>query len=160
VEVRQIAGEMKDQITLLAGSDVDILSEGSLDYPNSLLKQFDIDVASPHAALSQDDAAVTRRLLQATHNPYVTIIGHPTGRLIGRRAGLHPDMRQIDAAAAQRRIALEINANSWRLGLRDTHARLAIDAGVKLAINTDAHGPADLDQLIYGVLTARRAGAT
>ncbi len=159
-DVRAVAAEMRKSIAILAGSEVDILSDGSLDYPDSLLKQLDIVVASPHAALSQDGATATKRLLRAIENPWVTILGHPTGRLVGRREGLHPDIRQIVAAAKQRGIALEINANHWRLDLRDAHARLAVEAGVKLAINTDAHGPADLDQLLYGVLTARRAGAT
>jgi DNA polymerase (family 10) len=159
-DVRAVAAQMKKTITVLAGSEVDILSDGSLDYPDSLLKQLDIVVASPHAALSQDGATATKRLLRAIDNPWVTILGHPTGRLVGRREGLHPDIHQLVVAAKQRGIAMEINANHWRLDLRDAHARLAIEAGVKLAINTDAHGPADLDQLLYGVLTARRAGAT
>ena len=158
--VRDVADDLKDTITLLCGSEVDILADGTLDYPDSLLKELDIVVASPHNALRQEPDIATKRLVRAIKNPYVTIIGHPTGRLIGRREGISPDIRQIISAAADRGIALEINANNWRLDLRDTHARAAIDAGVKLAINTDAHGPADLDQLAYGVLTARRAGAT
>ena len=158
--IRRVNEELKGTITVLAGSEVDILADGSLDYPDSLLKELDLVVASPHNALTQDPAKATKRLLKAIDNRYITIVGHPTGRLIGRREGLSPDMRKVIAAAAQRGIALEINANSWRLDLRDTHARAAIEAGVKLAINTDAHGPADLDQLVYGVLTARRAGAT
>lgn len=158
--VRDVAAELKGTIQLLAGSEVDILSDGRLDYPNSLLKALDIVVASPHVALSQDAATATKRLLKAMDNPYVTILGHPTGRLINRRQGLSPDMKKLIDAAAQRGVAMELNANHYRLDLRDTHARAAIEAGVKLAINTDAHGPADFDQLIYGILTARRAGAT
>ena len=158
--IREVARELKDTITVLAGSEVDIHADGKLDYPDSLLNELDVVVASPHSALTQDPAKATKRLLKAIEHPYVTILGHPTGRLIGRREGLNPDMRSLIQAAAQRGIALEINANSWRLDLRDTHARLAIEAGVKLAINTDAHGPADMDQLAYGILTARRAGAT
>ena len=125
-----------------------------------MLKELDVVVASPHAALSQDPAKCTKRFLKAMENSYITIMGHPTGRLIGRREGLSPDMSELFKAAAQRDIAMEINANHWRLDLRDTHARAAIAAGVKLSINTDAHGPADLNQLQYGILTARRAGAT
>ncbi|MEE9213055.1 MAG: DNA polymerase/3'-5' exonuclease PolX, partial [Phycisphaeraceae bacterium] len=159
-DIHAVAAQMKGTITVLAGSEVDILANGKLDYPNSLLKQLDIVVASPHSALSQDTAKATARLLKAIQNPYVTMVAHPTGRLINRREGLSPDMKRVIAAAAERGIALEINANSWRLDLRDSHARAAIEAGVKLSINTDAHGPGDLDQLIYGVLTARRAGAT
>ncbi len=159
-DIHAVAAQMKGTITVLAGSEVDILANGKLDYPNSLLKQLDIVVASPHSALSQDTAKATARLLKAIQNPYVTMVAHPTGRLINRGEGLSPDMKRVIAAAAERGIALEINANSWRLDLRDSHARAAIEAGVKLSINTDAHGPGDLDQLIYGVLTARRAGAT
>jgi len=158
-DVRDVAGQLQGKITVLAGSEVDILADGRMDYPNSLLKELDVVVASPHNALTQDDAKATKRLLRAIDNPYVTIMGHPTGRLIGRREGLHPNMKQLIGAAASRGIAMEINANSWRLDLNDVNARAAIDTGVKLAINTDAHGPGDLDQLIYGILTARRACA-
>ncbi|MFA9478290.1 DNA polymerase/3'-5' exonuclease PolX [Phycisphaerales bacterium AB-hyl4] len=158
-DVRAVAKEMKGKINVLAGSEVDILIDGKLDYPDSLLRELDIVVASPHASLAQEPAKATKRLLKAIENRYVTILGHATGRIVNRRAGLHPDMKKLVEAAAQRGIAMEINANHYRLDLRDTHARLALEHGVKLSINTDAHGPADLDQLIYGVLTARRAGA-
>lgn len=158
--VRVVAKKLQGKITVLAGSEVDILSDGKLDYPDELLAELDVVVASPHAALSQEPKKATARLLKAIENPYVTMIGHPTGRLVLRREGLSPDMEALIKAAAQRGIALEINANHWRLDLRDTHARLALEHGVKLAINTDAHGEGDLSQLPYGVLTARRAGAT
>ncbi|MEX0885670.1 MAG: DNA polymerase/3'-5' exonuclease PolX [Phycisphaeraceae bacterium] len=158
--VREAAAELDGRIRLLAGAEVDILSDGKLDYPDSVLATLDVVVASPHAALSQEPAKATRRLLKAIENRYVTILGHPTGRLVNRREGLHPDIKQVAAAAAQRGIAVEVNANHHRLDLRDVHARVALEAGCKLAINTDAHGHADLDQLVYGVLTARRAGAT
>ena len=158
-DVRAVAQTVKNTIKVLAGSEVDILADGALDYPDTVLAQLDLVVASPHIALGQDSAKATKRLLKAIDNPYVTLIGHPTGRIIGRRAGISPDMKQVITAAARRGIALEINANSWRLDLNDINARWAIEAGVKLAINTDAHGPQDMEQLIYGVLTARRAGA-
>ncbi|MCE9589500.1 MAG: DNA polymerase/3'-5' exonuclease PolX [Planctomycetes bacterium] len=159
-DVHEVAASMKGKIRILAGSEVDILADGTLDYPNSVLRELDLVVASPHAALSQDPEKATKRLLRAINNPSVTIIGHATGRLINRREGLHPEMKALFAAAAERGIAFEINANSYRLDLRDAHARAALEAGVKLAINTDAHGPPDLNELIYGVMTARRAGAT
>lgn len=159
-EIRKVAKKLKDTITVLAGSEVDILANGDLDYPDELLAELDIVVASPHAALSQEAKSATKRLIKAIENPHVDIVGHPTGRLIGRREGLSPDMTAVIQAAADTDTALEINANHWRLDLRDAHARSAIEAGVKLAIDTDAHGPADLDQLRYGILTARRAGAT
>ena len=158
--VRKVAKKLEGKITVLAGSEVDILTDGSLDYPDELLAELDVVVASPHAALSQDPKKATKRFLKAIENPYVTMIGHPTGRLVLRREGLSPDIEALCKAAAERGIAMEINANHWRLDLRDTHARVALDHGVKLAINTDAHGPADPLQLPYGVLTARRAGAT
>ncbi|MEM1211221.1 MAG: DNA polymerase/3'-5' exonuclease PolX [Planctomycetota bacterium] len=160
VAVREVAAKLKGKIRVLAGSEVDILADGKLDYPDSLLAELDVVVASPHAALTQDPKKATARLLKAIENPHVTVLGHPTGRLILRREGLSPDIPKLCQACAEQGIAMEINANHYRLDLRDTHARAALDHGCKLAINTDAHGPADLGQLRYGVLTARRAGAT
>ncbi len=158
--VREVAQKLKGQITVLAGSEVDILSDGRLDYPDELLAELDIVVASPHAALTQDPDKATKRLLKAIDNPYVTLIGHPTGRLVNRREGLSPDMDALFKAAAVRGIALEINASPYRLDLRDTHAHTWVhDHGGKLSINTDAHQESNLDNLRFGVLTARRAGA-
>ncbi len=159
-KIRAAAKRYEGKLTILAGSEVDILADGTLDYADDLLAELDIVVASPHAALTQEPKAATARLLKAIENPYVTIMGHPTGRLINRREGLSPDMGKLIDAAKERGIALEINANHWRLDLRDSHARLAIESGVMLAIDTDAHGPGDMDELKYGILTARRAGAT
>jgi len=159
-DVRKVGEALKDDIVILAGSEVDILASGALDYEDELLAELDLVVASPHAALSQDPDKATDRILAAIENPHVSIIGHATGRLIGRREGLSPDMGKLFEAGAKRGIAFEINANHYRLDLRDTHAKAALKAGCKLSINTDAHGPADLDQLRYGILTARRAGAT
>jgi DNA polymerase (family 10) len=154
------AAEAAAGIEVLAGAEVDILADGRLDYPDEVLAGLDVVIASPHAALSQDPATCTRRLLRAIAHPQVHILGHPTGRLIGRRAGLDPDVEALVQAAARHGTALEINANSWRLDLRDTHVRAAVAAGALLAINTDAHGPADFDQLRYGVLTGRRGWLT
>lgn len=158
--IKAAAKVYKGRLTILAGSEVDILADGSLDYADELLAELDVVVASPHAALSQEPKVATKRMLKAMENRYVTIMGHPTGRLINRREGLSPDMPQLIAAAKDRGIAMEINANHWRLDLRDSHARLALKSGVKLAIDTDAHGPGDMDELKYGILTARRSGAT
>lgn len=158
-DVAEARAKLADRIHILAGSEVDILSDGRLDFPDTLLAQLDIVVASPHAALSQNPAQATKRLLRAIENPYVTILGHPTGRLINRREGLRPDIKEVAHAAAEHQVALEINANSWRLDLRDVHARVALEAGARLAINTDAHSADHLDELMYGVMTARRAGA-
>jgi len=158
-EVRRVAEALAGTIRVLAGAEVDILADGSLDYEDALLAELDLVVASPHAALGQGPEAATDRLLRAIEHPAVTILGHPTGRLIGRREGLSPRMDRIIEAARARGIALEVNAHARRLDLRDAHAREAIEAGVKLALNTDAHGPEDFEQRVYGLATCRRAGA-
>jgi len=150
------AREEVSGITILAGSEVDILSDGSLDYDDELLAKLDIVIASPHAALSQEPAAATKRLLRAIEHPLVHVLGHPTGRIVLRRAGLAPDMATLIAAAKQHNVALEINAHWMRLDLRDTHVRQSVDAGCVLAINCDIHHPDDFDNLRFGVLTARR----
>ncbi len=145
-------------IKILAGAEVDILADGRLDYEDELLAELDVVVASPHAALRQDPKAATERLLAAIRHPLVHIIGHPTGRFVGRRQGLEPDMSALFEAAAEHDTALELNANWNRLDLRDTHLRGALEAGCRIAINTDAHREEHLDNLTYGILTARRAG--
>lgn len=147
-------------ITILAGSEVDIHADGTLDYDDDLLAMLDIVVASPHASLRQEPAVATARLLKAIEHPLVHIIGHPTGRIIGQREGLEPAMGELVAAAAQHNTALEINANWLRLDLRDAHVRLALSAGCLIAINCDTHRPPDADNLRYGVQTGARAGLT
>jgi DNA polymerase (family 10) len=154
--VRAVASRTRG-ITILAGSEVDILADGRLDYDDAILKQLDIVVASPHTALSQDPETATKRLLAAIRNPYVHILGHPTGRIVNQRAGLSPDIATIVAAAKEHNVALEINAHWARLDLRDSHARAATDAGCLIAVNCDAHSVEDFDNLPFGVLTARRA---
>lgn len=148
-----------DGITLLAGSEVDILADGRLDYDDEILALLDVVVASPHVALRQDPETATSRLCAAARHPLVHIVGHPTGRLIPSRKGLEPDMERLVEAAIEGGTALEINSNPHRLDLRDVHARMAIEAGCRLAIDTDAHRAEHLAFLRYGVLTARRAGA-
>lgn len=143
-------------ITILAGSEVDILADGTLDYDDELLAKLDIVVASPHHALSQEPDAATARLLKAISHPLVHILGHPTGRLINRRKGLDPDMPALIAAAKKRRTALEINSHWMRLDLRDAHVRAARDAGCLIAIDCDVHDESDFDCLPFGVATARR----
>lgn len=160
IEAVRNANAARDDITILAGSEVDILGDGQLDYPDELLAELDLVVASPHHALSQDEAKATARLIAAIENPYVHIIGHPTGRLVNRREGLSPLMKDLFKAAAETKTVLEINAHPLRLDLRDIHARAAIEAGCKLAINTDAHTRGDFDHLRFGILTARRAWAS
>jgi DNA polymerase (family 10) len=153
--VRQAQGRFEG-IRVLAGSEVDILADGALDYDDDLLAELDIVVASPHAALSQESAVATARLVRAIEHPATRVLGHPTGRLVSRRKGLEPDMKAVFQAARACGVALEINAHWLRLDLRDTHVRGAVEAGCLIAIDCDVHDPADFDNLEYGVLTARR----
>ncbi len=158
-QIRQISERLKT-IKLLAGCEVDILADGHLDFEDAVLKELDYVVASPHVALKQDSEKSTVRLLRAIENRYVTFIGHPTGRLINARAGLPLDFERIFKAAAQSGTAMEINAGWPRLDLSDLHARAALEAGVKLSVNTDSHSIDQLDQLELGIGVARRAWAT
>jgi DNA polymerase (family X) len=160
IEAVRLANEAVGGITILAGAEVDIHADGSLDYDDALLDRLDVVVASPHTALSQEPAACTKRLLRALAHPLVNILGHPTGRLINRRAGLSPDMEQITSAAAEYGVALEINAHWMRLDLRDSHVRLAIDRGCLIAVDCDVHDTDDFDNLALGVATARRGWVT
>ncbi len=139
-----------------AGSEVDILSDGSLDYSDELLAQLDWVVASPHAALKQEPSVATARLLRAIRHPLVHVVGHPTGRIVNGRPGLEPAMNELYAAAKEHGTALEINSHHLRLDLRDIHIRGAVEAGCLLAIDCDVHGAEDFDELRYGVLTAQR----
>lgn len=159
-EIEEARAHFGKTITILAGSEVDILADGSLDYDDEILAWLDIVVASPHAALSQDPKTATARLLKAIEHPHVNIIGHPTGRLINRRKGLEPAMDELIAAAAEHSVALEINAHWMRLDLRDTHVRAAVEAGCLIAIDCDDHAPEDFDNLRFGVATARRGWLT
>ncbi len=154
--IRAVDAEIEG-IKILAGSEVDILPDGSLDYDDELLAKLDVVVASPHNALRQDPETATARLLKAIRHPLVHIIGHPTGRIINRRQGLEPDIGALIAAAKECDTALELNSNWHRLDLRDTHLRAALEAGCKIAIDTDAHDVPHFDYLPYGILTARRA---
>jgi DNA polymerase (family 10) len=157
--VREADARIKG-ITILAGTEVDILADGRLDYGDDVLAELDIVIASPHVALRQPADKATRRLLSAIRHPLVDIIGHPTGRIINKREGLHPDLNALIEAAIEHDTALEINANYLRLDLRDTHVRAAVEAGALISINTDAHSPVDFQQMRYGVLTARRGWLT
>jgi DNA polymerase (family 10) len=157
--IRKVGDRLKG-ITLLAGCEVDILADGRLDFEDAVLAELDIVVASPHIALKQESDKATDRILRAIENRYVTVIGHPTGRLINRRAGLPLQFDRVFAAAAQTGTALEINAGYPRLDLNDIHARAALAAGVWLAIDTDAHSTEGLAEIGWGIDVARRAGAT
>ncbi len=157
--IREVDASLPD-IRLLAGAEVDIHASGRLDYEDDILAQLDIVLAAPHVSLRQSPTDATARLIEAVSHPLVHMLVHPTGRIIGRRPGLEPDMAALVAAAAEHNTALEINANPKRLDLRDRHVRLALEAGVSISINTDAHSAAHFDFMRYGVLTGRRGGLT
>ena len=144
-------------ITLLAGIECDIRADGTMDLDDDCLAQLDFVVASVHSAFNQDEAQMTDRILRAISNPYVDLLGHPTGRLILKRDGYRLRFEQIVRAAAAAGVALEINSQVDRLDLDDSRARLAQQHGVKIVIDSDAHSPAGLAALRWGAVTARRA---
>jgi DNA polymerase (family X) len=154
-EVRSIASRYSD-IRVLAGSEVDIRPDGTLDYSDELLAKLDFVVASIHSGFKQDRASLTDRIVKAMKNPYVRVIGHPTGRLLGDRDAYDLDFDTIMKEAARTRTCLEVNANFHRLDLGDFLCRKARDLGVHLIINTDSHNYDDLTNLPYGVATAQR----
>ncbi len=156
LEIDAVQQELGDTIRLLHGIEVEILADGKLDYPDEILAGFDLVIASLHSGLRQPREQITKRLLNAIANPHVDIIGHPTGRKIPDREPADLDMERIFAAAAENHTALEINAHPSRLDLKDIHARRAVECGVLLSIDTDAHSPEGLDVLPFGVATARR----
>lgn len=160
LEIRAVQQALGDQIILLQGVEVEIRADGTLDLPDSALAELDLVIASLHSGLRQPRERITARLIRAIQHPLVDLIGHPTGRLIPRRAGADLDMEAVLQAAAEHRVALEINANPRRLDLPATWIPPALQRGVLLAINTDAHAPQDFGLRHFGVRTARRGGAT
>ena len=155
-EIAAAQEELGDSILILQGAEVEIKADGALDYTDQVLAEFDIVFASLHVSLRQPGEQITQRMLNAIQNPNVDVIGHPTGRLIPDREGADLDMEAVFTAAAKSGVALEISAHPERLDLNDIHARRAIDLGILLSINTDAHSPGELDLMHFGVSTARR----
>jgi DNA polymerase (family 10) len=149
--------ERLDGITVLAGVECDIRPDGTLDLAEDCLAELDFVVASVHSAFNQEETQMTERLLRAIACPWVDAIGHPTGRLILRRDPYRVNMDRVISAAAAAGVALEINSQVDRLDLDDGHARTARDRGVRILIDSDAHSPAALSQLRWGVMVARRA---
>lgn len=158
-KIRAVAKKTKG-IAILVGCECDILANGSMDYPDEVLAQCDWVVASIHSAQGSTKYSPTERTLAAIENPYVSMIGHPTGRLLNKRAAMELDMAAVVGAAAKNGTILEINSSWQRLDLKDIHVRMALAAGVTLGINTDAHHTEQLAQMRFGVITARRGGAT
>ncbi|HEX3957131.1 MAG TPA: DNA polymerase/3'-5' exonuclease PolX [Trebonia sp.] len=147
-------------LTLLHGSELNIAPDGSVDWEEDFLSGFDMCVASVHSHFDQDKKEMTRRFIAACENPRVNVIGHPLTRKIGRRPPVDVDLAELFKACARSNTALEVNASPQRLDLPADHIRAAVDAGVKFAIDTDAHAVGDLDNMPYGVGTAQRGWLT
>lgn len=149
-----------DDLTLLTSTELNIDNEGNVDYPDDVLAQFDVVTASIHSGFGQEKSQITARTVTAINNPHIDIIGHPTGRILGRRAPFQIDLPAVFEAAAKSNTALELNAFPDRLDLNDDQLREAKRTGVKFAINTDAHHVGQLNYLRYGIATAQRAWLT
>ncbi len=147
-------------IRVFAGIEVDILADGSLDLSDRVLAEMDLVIASVHSHFNQEPAQMTSRLLKAIANPHVSIIGHPTGRILLRRDAYPYDIEAVMTAAAKHKVAMELNAYPDRLDLCDRHLRMAKERGVKIVINTDSHHTSHMQKIKYGVLQARRGWLT
>ncbi|WP_047985032.1 DNA polymerase/3'-5' exonuclease PolX [Ornithinibacillus californiensis] len=148
--------EKYTDIHIFAGVEMDILTDGSLDFSDDFLKEMDFVIAAIHSSFSQPEEKIMKRLYTALENPYVSLIAHPTGRLIGRRDGYKVNLEKLIARAKDTDTALEINANPNRLDISAEWARLAQEYGVKIAVNTDAHSYKMLEHMKYGVGVARK----
>lgn len=155
-EVRRVDAEMAGKIRVFHGVEMDILADGALDYPDDVLEKLDFVIASLHVSLRQPREQITRRILNAIENPHVDLIGHPRGQLIPDREGADLDMDAVFETAQRTGTALEINSNPARLDLEAQYAKRAVEMGIMLAIDTDAHRIDELDYMRYGVITARR----
>jgi DNA polymerase (family 10) len=155
-EVRQVDAEMGPDFRVFHGTEMDIRPDGTLDFPDEVLAKLDFVIASLHYSLRQERAQITQRALNAIRNPHVDLIGHPRGQLIPNREPADLDMDAVFEAAREHGTALEINANPHRLDLEAQYARRAVELGIPLAIDTDAHRTEELDLMHFGVLTARR----
>lgn len=143
---------------IFKGIESDILNDGSLDYDDEMLEQFDFIIASVHSNLKMDEAKATERLLKAIANPYTTILGHPTGRLLLSREGYPIDHKKIIDACAAHQVVIELNANPYRLDLDWEWIPYALEKGVKIAVNPDAHSTGGIHDIHFGVLAARKGG--
>jgi len=159
-EVEAANAELAGKMRLLHGIELNIGADGSLDYPDDILAGFDICVASVHSQFKLPKAEQTRRLIAAISNPHVHVIGHPSGRRLDRREGIDFDVVAVAKAARAHNVALEVNAHPYRLDLRGSHVRAAMENGSPLVISTDAHSAAELDNMHFGVGTAQRGWAT
>ncbi|MEL6617081.1 MAG: PHP domain-containing protein, partial [Bacteroidota bacterium] len=143
---------------VLTGSECDILQDGSMDFPDEVLAELDVVVASVHLKLTMDEAEATERVVRAVSSPHVDILGHATGRLLLRRDGYPLDMDAVLDACAEHHTAVELNANPWRLDMDWQFLRAARDRGIPISINPDAHTIEGLDDTQWGVASAQKAG--
>jgi DNA polymerase (family 10) len=160
IQALHAANDKKLGIRVLAGAEVDILKDGSLDYSDELLAKLDVVVCSIHSYFNLPREEMTQRMLTAIANPYTQIIGHPTGRLLLRREELDYDMDKILDACAQHGVIMECNSYPERLDLKDVYLRMCKERGVKVVISTDAHRGDELSLIHYGVTMSRRAWLT
>ncbi|HEV2769642.1 MAG TPA: hypothetical protein VGV40_05595, partial [Solirubrobacteraceae bacterium] len=151
------ANRRVEGITVLAGTEANILPDGSLDYPDELLARLDWVIASVHTSFAMDEAEMTARMVAAVEHPWVDALGHPTGRKIESRRPYAVGLEAVFAAAARAGTMIEINSSPDRRDLSDVHARAAAAAGVRILVNSDAHGTNTLGITRWGVATARRA---
>ncbi len=158
-EIRKLKKKYAGKIVVLAGSEVSIMADGSLDYADKYLKELDWVVASVHSRFKQSSAEMTKRIVKAIENPYVCAIGHPTGRLINAREPYDVAFDRVFAAAKANNVALEINAYPERLDLKDTHIKAGVEKGVKFVIDTDAHNENHMKFITFGIAQARRGWA-
>jgi DNA polymerase (family 10) len=158
--IRQVDHEMEGRIRIFPGIEVDILGDGELDLPDEVLAEMDVVIASVHTLFNQTREETTARVLRAIENPYVRILGHPTGRLLLRREPFSIDLPAVLRRAAELGVAVEHNAAPERLDLQDRDLRLAKELGCKIVINTDAHDTRHLDKMKYGIRQLKRAWLT
>jgi DNA polymerase (family 10) len=159
-EIDQLNQEFAGRIRILKGTECDILKDGSLDYDNATLATFDFVVASIHSQFQLPPEEQTQRLIRAMENPYCSILGHPTGRVLLERTGYEPDLERVIDRAGELGVAVELNADPHRFDLDWRLMRYATDRGVRIPINPDAHSPEGLRNISYGIGIARKGWLT
>jgi DNA polymerase (family 10) len=157
-EIDRLNRRFGDSCRIFKGIESDILPDGALDYPDDVLARFDFIVASIHGQFRMDRAAQTARILQAVENPYITILGHMTGRQLLRRPGYEVDVEKILPACAKHGVAVEINSNPWRLDLDWRWYQRGLELGCMFSIDPDAHSTSEIDLVRWGVGLARKGG--
>jgi DNA polymerase (family 10) len=157
-EIEQLNKRSSEKFHVFKGIESDILADGSLDYPDTILNTFDLVIASVHSKFRMGRKEQTDRIVRAIENPYTTILGHVTGRQLLRRPGYEVDMERILQACAQHEVAIEINAHPWRLDMDWRWCARALKLGCLFSIDPDAHSTDEIDNIRWGVLMARKGG--